>query len=53
MTYGVLWNQAWSFAGNRERTSVNQMFLQPFLAYMMKTLVNIHLAIRIDGELGC
>ena len=33
MTYGALWNQVWSFAGNTERADVNQMFLQPFLAY--------------------
>ncbi len=32
-TYGVLWNQIWSFAGNSDRSDVNQMFLQPFLAY--------------------
>jgi hypothetical protein len=32
-TYGALWNQVWSFAGNTERADVNQMFLQPFLAY--------------------
>jgi hypothetical protein len=32
-TYGVLWNQIWSFAGNSERSDVSQMFLQPFLAY--------------------
>ncbi len=33
MTYGALWNQVWSFSGNTERPDVNQMFLQPFLAY--------------------
>jgi hypothetical protein len=32
-TYGALWNQVWSFAGNANRADVNQMFLQPFLAY--------------------
>jgi hypothetical protein len=32
-TYGALWNQAWSFSGDPNRSDVNQMFLQPFLAY--------------------
>jgi hypothetical protein len=32
-TVGALWNQIWSFAGNAGRNDVNQMFLQPFLAY--------------------
>lgn len=32
-TIGLLWNQAWSVAGDRRREDVNQMFLQPFLAY--------------------
>jgi hypothetical protein len=32
-TYGVLWNQVWSFSGDSRREDVNQMFLQPFLAY--------------------
>ena len=32
-TVGALWNQVWSFAGNSQRNDVNQMFVQPFLAY--------------------
>jgi hypothetical protein len=32
-TYGALWNQVWSFSGDSSRSDVNQMFLQPFLAY--------------------
>jgi hypothetical protein len=32
-TYGVLWNQVWSFSGDPTRADVNQMFLQPFLSY--------------------
>ena len=38
-TYGVLANQIWSFAnagGPNHRPEVNQMFLQPFLAYTWK-----------------
>ncbi|MGJ8671527.1 transporter [Rubritalea sp.] len=33
-TYGALVSQAWSYAGNDNRDSVNQLFLQPFLAYL-------------------
>lgn len=32
-TVGALVNQIWSFAGPPDRPSVNQMFLQPFVAY--------------------
>jgi hypothetical protein len=32
-TIGVLWNQVWSVAGDRRREDVNEMFLQPFVAY--------------------
>ena len=38
-TYGVLANQIWSFAdagGPNDKPEVNQMFLQPFLAYTWK-----------------
>jgi hypothetical protein len=31
-TYGALLNHIWSFAGDSDRSSVNQTFLQPFLA---------------------
>jgi hypothetical protein len=38
-TFGVLWNQAWSFAGDSDRSDVSQMFVQPFFAYQAsKTL---------------
>lgn len=33
LTVGALWNQTWSFAGDDDRTDVNQMFLQPFFSY--------------------
>ena len=42
-TYGALWNQVWSFAGNVKRNDVNQMFLQPFVSYTTKSLVTIGL----------
>jgi hypothetical protein len=32
-TVGALWNRYWSFDGNEARPDVNQMFVQPFLAY--------------------
>jgi hypothetical protein len=39
LTIGVLGNQVWSVAGDDRREDVNQMFLQPFLAYQAtKTL---------------
>jgi hypothetical protein len=40
-TYGVLWNQIWSFAdaGGTEAPDVSQMFTQPFLAYTNKKAV--------------
>lgn len=37
-TYGVLWNQIWSFSGNTARSDVSQMFVQPFVAYNTKSL---------------
>jgi hypothetical protein len=35
-TIGVLANQLWSFAGDADRTSVNAMFVQPFVSYTDK-----------------
>lgn len=32
-TYGALVNQVWSYAGNGDRETVNQAFLQPFFVY--------------------
>ncbi len=40
-TVGALWNQVWSFAGNTDRADVNQMFVQPFLAYTTKTALTV------------
>jgi hypothetical protein len=36
-TFGALVNQIWSFAGEDDRTDVNQTFLQPFLAHNWPT----------------
>ena len=40
-TYGALWNQIWSFSGDLTRADVNQMFLQPFLAYQATPTVTL------------
>lgn len=46
IVFGALVNQLWSFAstGDTERQSVNQMYLQPFLAYVTKTGVSYTLS---------
>jgi hypothetical protein len=40
-TVGALWNQIWSFSGSSARDDVNQMFVQPFLAYTTKKAVTL------------
>ena len=41
-TIGILWNQVWSVAGDERRQDVNQMFLQPFLAYQATKTVTLN-----------
>jgi hypothetical protein len=36
-TYGLLFNHLWSFAGDEDRRSVNNSFVQPFISYATKT----------------
>ena len=36
-TMGLLANQIWSVAGNKDRGDVNMMFLQPFFSYSFKS----------------
>ncbi len=36
-TYGMLFNQIWSFAGEESRRNVNNTFLQPFISYTTRT----------------
>ena len=36
-TIGALVNQVWSVAGDKRREDVNELFLQPFLAYRRRT----------------
>ena len=40
-TVGALWNQVWSFSGESGRSDVNQMFLQPFLAYQAARTITL------------
>jgi hypothetical protein len=37
LTYGMLANHIWSFAGEDDRANVNRTFLQPFFAYNTKS----------------
>lgn len=49
-TVGALWNQLWSFAGNDARNDVNQMFLQPFLAYQANRTLTITVQSETTGN---
>jgi hypothetical protein len=49
-TYGALWNQVWSFSGDPNRTDVNQMFLQPFLAYQATQTVTLTAQSEMTGN---
>jgi hypothetical protein len=46
----VLWNQVWSFAGDDRREDVNQMFLQPFLAYQANKTLTLTLQSETIGD---
>lgn len=37
LTYGMLFNHIWSFAGDDERDNISKTFLQPFFSYTTKT----------------
>jgi len=37
LTYGFLTNQLWSYAGDKDRNDVNQLFLQPFFSKSWKS----------------
>ena len=49
-TVGGLWNQVWSFSGNARREDVNQMFVQPFLAYTTAKALTITLQSESVGN---
>ena len=40
-TVGALWNHVWSFSGDATRADVNQMFLQPFVAYQATRTITL------------
>ena len=42
MDVGLLWNQAWSVAGDKRREDVNHMFLQPFLVYQATRTITLN-----------
>jgi hypothetical protein len=49
-TIGVLGNQVWSVAGDSRRADVNQMFLQPFLAYQKTHTVTLTLTSEMTAN---
>jgi hypothetical protein len=42
-TYGALVNHIWSFAGDDDRSDVNQTLLQPFLSYTTPSALTVTL----------
>jgi len=42
LTFGALWNHVWSFSGDPSRSDVNQMFLQPFVAYQATHTITLN-----------
>ena len=49
-TIGALVNQVWSVAGDRRREDVNQIFLQPFLAYQATRTVTLTVNSETTGN---
>jgi hypothetical protein len=49
-TIGALVNQVWSVAGDRRREDVNQMFLQPFLAYQATRTITLTVNSETTGN---
>jgi hypothetical protein len=49
-TIGALVNQVWSVAGDRRREEVNQIFLQPFLAYQATRTVTLTVNSETTGN---
>jgi hypothetical protein len=50
LTYGFLVNQIWSFAGDKDRSDVSQMFLQPFLTHNWKSGAGIGLSAEVTSD---
>jgi len=49
LTYGFLVNQLWSFAGDKNRSDVNQLFLQPFFSKSWKSGASV----TMNSEITC
>jgi hypothetical protein len=49
-TIGALVNQVWSVAGDRRRADVNQIFLQPFIAYQANRTVTLTVNSETTGN---
>lgn len=43
LTYGILANQIWSFAGPSDESPINATFLQPFISYTFPTATSVTL----------
>jgi hypothetical protein len=43
VTYGILFNHIWSFAGEDDRAEVNATFVQPFISYTTKSAMSFTL----------
>jgi hypothetical protein len=50
LTYGFLVNQLWSFAGDKSRSDVNQLFVQPFFAKNFKSGAGLGLNAEITSN---
>lgn len=46
-TFGMLFNQIWSIAGDDTRSDVNQLFLQPFITHNWKSGAGVGLSAEI------
>jgi len=54
LTYGFLVNQLWSFAGDKNRTDINQLFFQPFFVknYKSGAGLNIQSEMTFNWQIG-
>jgi putative flippase GtrA len=50
LIFGFLVNQIWSFAGDKNRSDVNQMFLQPFFTHNWKSGAGIGINAEITAN---
>jgi hypothetical protein len=50
LTYGFLVNQIWSFAGDKDRSDINQMFFQPFFVKNFKSGAGLGLNAEITSD---